>query len=233
MLPTAVLPQRHLRRQLGADQGQGGAPGRHHRLGPPGRRRGDRQAGPGARGEAVRASARPSPRRRRTSPRRWAAGRGCPRLQPVDQSQPGQDDVLRHRQALRRRHPGQFGHTAEYHNAEATAPPAWPWCWPRRRPARTEPDKVRDALAAPGHRVVLRPDQVRRSRAERLQADVGHPDPERQGADRLAEGVGRGARWSGPPPRSDARFAPGHRSTACSRAGCWRWSPSASPWSGA
>ena len=84
-----------------------------------------------------------------------------------------------------------YGHAPDYHNAEASAA-CLALVLAAEKAGIDRADKVRDALAGAGHRVVLRPDQVRRDRAEHLQADVGDPGAERQGRHRVAQGVRRG-----------------------------------------
>src|SRR6185312_13096376 len=178
-------------RQLGADQAEGAAAGRHHRLGPPGRGHRNHQAGARAGGHAVRRLRRV--RRAAHSGLRQDAGRPGrerPRVEPVDGHCQGPGQVLRHREAVQRRHPGQV-----------RPPTRLPRCrgdggLPRAR-ARCREGRLDGAgqgqgcARRPGHRVVLRADQVRPDRQERVQADVGDPDPGRQGRHRVADG-GRG-----------------------------------------
>ena len=82
-------------------------------------------------------------------------------------------------------------HRPEYHNAESSAA-CLAFQYAIEKAGTLDPEKVRDALAEPRRRDVLRHPEVRQPRLQRVQADGRQPDPEREARDGVARRPGRG-----------------------------------------
>ena len=83
-----------------------------------------------------------------------------------------------------------YGDEPEYHNAEATAA-CLALVLGLEKAGSTDTQKVRDAIAGLDEESFFGPIDFNDHGQERREADVGHPDPGRQGRDRVAEGAGR------------------------------------------
>ena len=194
MLATRVRPQRHVGRQLGADQDQGtaartssSARSTWSRASRSSSRRTELGVTPsGGFGETV---APPTPDFAKT-----LGGQAENVLGSSQWTRDGQGSgqVLRHRDSsTARTSQAKYDHATRLPRRRGDARPAWRSSSPPRRPARPTPDKVRDALAGLDTESFFGRIKFDDDRPERLQADVGDPDPGRQGRHRVADG-GRG-----------------------------------------